>query len=54
MNSKLKPPAPPKPPGKTGAAKKALAKSAPAADARWQRTVRSGWDKGGAQGGRKT
>ncbi len=25
----------------------------PQSDSRWQRTVRYGWDKGGARGGRK-
>lgn len=40
--------APPSPPQKP-----ATALPVPAATARWQRTVRYGWDKGGAKGGRK-
>ena len=52
----------PKTPAKAGtpaatpraARAKALPSSpVPQADARWQRTVRYGWDKGGARGGRK-
>jgi hypothetical protein len=54
MNSKVKPSVPAKAPGKIGSPRKSLAKSAPTADARWQRTQRYGWDKGGAQGGRKS
>ena len=33
---------------------KAVANPLRQTDSRWQRTVRYGWDKGGAQGGRKS
>jgi len=56
MTSKSKPPATAKTLRKTGPRQdpKALANPLRAADSRWQRTVRYGWDKGGAQGGRKS
>lgn len=46
---------PAKLPGRRGGAPKSPAgvgKAPPGADARWQRTVRYGWDKGGSRGGR--
>jgi hypothetical protein len=50
MHNKPKPPAkhhpaPPAPPSAQNPANQR--------DARWQRTVRYGWDKGGSRGGRK-
>ncbi len=46
---------PAKLPARRGGAPKSPAgvgKAPPGADARWQRTVRYGWDKGGSRGGR--
>lgn len=55
MPLKPKPPAHPLPtahkPSRETAAK--AQNLLPQADSRWQRTVRYGWDKGGARGGRK-
>jgi hypothetical protein len=52
IKAKAKPPAPAKP---VRAAKApAAANPLRQADSRWQRTKRYGWDKGGAQGGRKS
>lgn len=48
MTAKPKPPARPVPKPKGPAAAKPLPQPA----ARWQRTVRYGWDKGGSRGGR--
>ena len=50
MPSKPKPPAKPRPatPNPPPAQNTANPR-----DARWQRTVRYGWDKGGSRGGRK-
>jgi hypothetical protein len=52
MTNKPKPPARPAP--KTAAQYGKLTPANPLrqADARWQRTVRYGWDKGGSRGGR--
>ena len=52
MPPKPKAPAAPKPrPSRPPAT--TLRAPRPQADSRWQRTVRYGWDKGGARGGRK-
>lgn len=53
MNDKPKPaprPAPKIPDGKPP--RKTFASPPQKPDARWQRTVRYGWDKGGSKGGR--
>ena len=53
MSLKQKPPAPSSPKPKAPArASQPVANPLRQADSRWQRTVRYGWDKGGARGGR--
>jgi len=52
MPSKPKNPARPLPQAKSPPARKLAPNRWRQADSRWQRTVRYGWDKGGAQGGR--
>jgi hypothetical protein len=51
MSRPEKPAKPPLPPAKATRAPPPA--KAPAGRERWQRTVRYGWDKGGAKGGRK-
>ena len=51
-------PAKTKPPARPAGARRPLPQPAaqaplPAADGRWQRSVRYNWDKGGSRGGRK-
>ena len=54
MPAKPKPPARPVATAKPGRSPATPPRaSLPSADSRWQRTVRYGWDKGGARGGRK-
>ncbi|MEI7431130.1 MAG: hypothetical protein WCL27_11805 [Betaproteobacteria bacterium] len=52
MTAKPKPPASMIPKPKASPPRKSTPPSLPQADSRWQRTVRYGWDKGGAKGGR--
>jgi hypothetical protein len=53
MTGKPKPPARPARKAPVPTAQAPVPNTAPPPDARWQRTVRYGWDKGGARGGRK-
>ena len=52
MTDKPKPPGHPAPKPTTRHGNPAPANPLRQADARWQRTVRYGWDKGGSKGGR--